>query len=447
MPAAADESRLRFRFALALGAIVVAAFAVRLAFVVIVDPSVPKIGDASAYHLLGEHLARGDGYIRPFDNLLLHRVRPTAEYPPLFPLLLAVPARLGVHGVESQRIFVGAVGAVTVALVGLLGRRVASPGTGLVAAGLAAIYPMLFQSEGILMAEALYALLVTLVLLLAYRALDEPSTGRFALLGLAIGLATLTRAEGFLLGVVLVVPLLFTRARVKDAAVALGIAVLVIVPWTVRNAVRFHTFVPVSNNVATLVDGANCDATYSGRLLGLWRESFSESGDAARALPQAEGCFEGFDIADPKFDEASAARKHLHDGTSYALRHLGDQPKVMMVRVLRTWGLYAPRQQVNFETLEGRPREWQLRGTVMYWVMLPFAAVGIFVLRKRHRTLWPLLATAVTVTLVAAFTYGQQRFRVAAEPAILVLAAVGVVGVWDYVRGRARRSVISAGSG
>ena len=34
-------------------------------------------------------LARGDGYIRPFDALLLGRNRPTAEYPPLFPGLLA----------------------------------------------------------------------------------------------------------------------------------------------------------------------------------------------------------------------------------------------------------------------------------------------------------------------------------------------------------------------
>jgi 4-amino-4-deoxy-L-arabinose transferase-like glycosyltransferase len=436
----ASSERSPLGFALALGAIALVAFVVRVAFVVVVDPSVPKIGDASAYHLLAENLARGRGYIRPFDNLLLHKVRATAEYPPLFPALLAIPARLGVHSVEAQRIFMSAVGCITVVLVGLLGRRVTSPAVGLVAASLAALYPMLFQSEGILMAEALYALLVTAVLLLAYRAHAQPSIGRFAALGAAIGFATLTRAEGFLLGLVLLAPLaigrgaLPTRARLQRAGVALGVAVVVLLPWTVRNALQFHTFVPVSNNVATLVDGANCDATYSGTELGLWRESFSQVGDVARELPQARACFEGFDIADPNFDEAKVATKHRNDGLKYASHHLRSQPKVMAARVLRTWGLYAPHQQVNFETLEGRPHEWQWRGTLMYWVMLPFAIGGGFVLYKRRQLLWPLLATAVTVTIVSALTYGQQRFRIAAEPAILVLAAVAAVELVEVGR-------------
>src|SRR4051812_48356202 len=153
---ASGRDRSRLRFALALVAIAVVALSIRIAFVVIVDPSVPKIGDASAYHLLAEHLAHGDGYIRPFDELLLHRTRPTAEYPPLFPALLAVPARLGLHSVESQRLFLAFVGTGTVVLIGLLGRRVGGAGVGgagvggatvgIVAAAIAACSPMLFQS-------------------------------------------------------------------------------------------------------------------------------------------------------------------------------------------------------------------------------------------------------------------------------------------------------------
>src|SRR5580765_3163906 len=132
------------RFVPALAAIALLALAIRIAFVVVVDPKVPALGDASAYHLLAEQLVHGRGYIRPFDNLLLHLHRPTAEYPPLFPLLLAVPARVGLHSVEQQRIFMAFVGAGTVALVGLLGRRVAGSAVGLIAAALAAVYPMLF---------------------------------------------------------------------------------------------------------------------------------------------------------------------------------------------------------------------------------------------------------------------------------------------------------------
>lgn len=421
------------QFPVALGAVALVALGIRVAFVVIVAPKVPALSDASAYHLLANNLARGDGYIRPFDDLLLHLRRPTAEYPPLFPMLLALPAWLGARSVEQQRIFVSFVGAGTVALVGLLGRRVASAGVGLVAAALAAVYPMLFLSEATLMAESLYVALVTLLLLCAYRAYDEPKPVRFVALGAVIGLATLTRAEGILLGALVTIPLgvvlrnLSSRQRIARVAIALGVAVAVIAPWTIRNAVRFHTFVPVSNNVATLIDGANCDATYSGAQIGLWRETFSQLGDAARTLPQAEACFDGFDISDPHFDEAKAASADTRAGLSYARHHLGSLPKVAAVRVLRTWGLYAPSQQVSFESLEGRPRVWQLRGTMMYWVLAPLAIAGAVLVRRRRRVLWPLVASAVTVTLVAASTYGQQRFRIAAEPAILVLAAVTLV--------------------
>ena len=432
------------RFAIALGAIALVALGIRIAFVVAVAPSVPRLGDASAYHLLAEHLARGGGYIRPFDNALLHLQRATAEYPPLFPALLSLPARLGAHSVEQQRIFVAFIGSGTVALVGLLGRRVVSPAVGLTAATLAAVYPMLFLSEATLMAESLYVALVVVVLLGAYRAYDDPKPVRFVALGVAVGLATLTRAEGILLGIVVTVPLAFllrdltNRARVARAAIALGVALAVVAPWTIRNAIKMHAFVPVSNNVATLVDGANCDATYGGTLLGLWRESFSQPGDATGPLPQAQACFQGFDIADPRFDEARAANADTRAGTRYAADHVGSLPKVAVVRVLRTWGVYAPGQQVDFESLEGRPRAWQMFGTQMYWVFALLAIAGAVVARRRHRRLWPLAATGVTVTIVAAATYGQQRFRIAAEPAILVLAAVTLVEIRNVFR---RRSV------
>jgi 4-amino-4-deoxy-L-arabinose transferase-like glycosyltransferase len=455
MPPAATEPAHRrppLPFAPALAAIALVALGIRVVFIVWVAPQVPKLGDASAYHLLAVNLARGRGYIRPFDDLLLHLRRPTAEYPPLFPALLSLPARLGAHSVDQQRIFLAFVGAGTVALVGLLGRRVASNAVGLTAAALAAVYPMLFLSESTLMAESLYVGLVTLILLCAYRAYDDPKPARFVALGAAIGLATLTRAEGILLGLVVVVPLgvwlrsLTSRERLARVGIALGVAVAVIAPWTIRNAVQFHAFVPVSNNVATLIDGANCDATYSGAQVGLWRETFSSRPDAGGpALTQARSCFVGFDIRAPHFDEAKAASTDTRAGLSYARHHLGSLPKVAVVRVLRTWGLYAPSQQVNFESLEGRPRAWQLRGTEMYWLLAPLALAGGVLLRRRRRVLWPLVATAMTVTIVAATTYGQQRFRIAAEPAILVLAAVTIVELAGAITIRLRAPALHHG--
>jgi 4-amino-4-deoxy-L-arabinose transferase-like glycosyltransferase len=440
------------RFTIGLLLIGGAALLVRILFVLVVDPTVPRVGDASAYHLLANNLADGRGYIRPFDFELLERVRPTAEYPPLFPALVSVVSFVGVKSVEGQRLAMTLVGTGTVIAIGLLGRRVAGDIVGLVAAGIAAVYPMLFLSDGVLMAETPYVLLVTVALLLAYRAADRPSIGSFALLGLVIGLSALTRAEGLGLAILLVVPLavgarsLTSRRRIEVAAVGLVTAGLVVVPWTVRNAARLDAFVPVSNNVATAIDGANCDLVYSGDQIGLWRETFSTLGPDARTRPQAEACFAGFAIEDPDFDEAEASSKLREEGLDYARAHTGRLPLVLTARWLRTWGLLRPAQQIEFETLEGRPKSWLTLGTWMYWVLLPLAVVGAVLLaRRRTARLWPLLSTGVLVSVTTVVTYGQQRFRVAAEPALVVLAAVAIVaGVLRLGRQSSRPS--TAGS-
>ncbi len=54
----------------------------------------------------------------------------------------------------------------------------------------------------------------------------------------------------------------------KLAAIAIGTAILVVVPWTIHNAVRLHAFVPISNNIGTAVDGANCDLRTPARKSG-----------------------------------------------------------------------------------------------------------------------------------------------------------------------------------
>src|SRR5207248_8211225 len=121
-PSGSDTGRLtttRNRaFLFAILAIALVALAVRVVFVLVVDPKLPDPGDATAYHLLANNLADGRGYIRPFDFRILHITRPTAEYPPLFPALLAVPSFLGAKSVDAQRLLRCFVGTGTVVLVG-----------------------------------------------------------------------------------------------------------------------------------------------------------------------------------------------------------------------------------------------------------------------------------------------------------------------------------------
>ena len=413
------------------------AIIVRVLIIVLVDPRVPELGDASAYHLLANHLADGRGYIRPFDLVRFHLVVPTAEYPPLHPFVLSLFARVGMRSVEAQRLGLAAIGTATVVLIGMVGRQVVGTTVGLIAAGLAAISPMMFLPEATLMSEAVFVFLVTLALYLAGRIRISPSPLRFAGLGLVLGLATLTRAEAGVLAVLLIVPLaaglnLGHARRVGVALLAVAMVALVVIPWTIRNQSTFHSFVAVSNNLGTALAGANCGPTYSGESLGSWRSTFG-AGDAL-----AGQCFTGFNGRQPHFNEATASAAARTKGLDFMSDHVSSLPKVVTARLLRTFGLFRPDQQINLEALEGRPEGWERAGTWFDWVLYPFAVGGLMLLIRRRAPVWPLIAGVLSVIASTLVTYGNQRFRIGAEPAIIIGAASGVVALARRVR-RVRR--------
>jgi hypothetical protein len=61
-----------------------------------------------------------------------------------------------------------------------------------------------------------------------------------------------------------------------------------------------------------------------------------------------------------------------------------------------------------------------------YFVLMPLAALGAVLLRRRRVQILPLFAQALIVTLVAAATFGLTRYRAGVEVSIVVLAAVAL---------------------
>jgi 4-amino-4-deoxy-L-arabinose transferase-like glycosyltransferase len=399
------------------------ALAIRLAYSLAVADDLALAGDAQTYHLLADRLAAGDGYVRTQG---VTAGEASAEFPPLFPAVLSVVDVLGGDSVRVQRVFTSVVGAGTVALIGLVGRRVRGPAVGVVAAGLAALYPMLFQADGALLAESLYALLVSAVLLATYRAIDSRAWVDWVVAGVLVGLAALTRTEGILLLPVVLVPEAVRWAgdawRARWAAVGLTVAasIVVIGPWIARNYVTFDRFVPISNNSGTLIAGANCDRAYEGQYLGIWRFE----------------CVTSIDVTG--LDEAETADRFREVGVDYAREHASEVPKVVTVRVLRTFGLYEPKDQIDWESFEGRTTRWQTIGHRMFLVLVPLAIAGAVVLARARRSWWPLVAPVAIVAFTSAISYGNQRFRILAEPGVLVLAAISMVALARGIAGRLR---------
>lgn len=405
---------------------------VRVWFTLDVVPDTPLPGDPRTYHLLGTNLADGLGYVRPAEiNPPAAALTPTGEFPPGLPAIVALATKLGARAPERQALLTCLVGAGTVMLVGLLGRRVGGDAVGLVAASIGAVHPLFFQPDGVLMSESPYFLLVSGILLAALGALDDPGRWwRWSILGLVIGFATLTRPEALLFVPLLVIPLGLARGRCARAravavSVALGATAVVVSPWILHVSATFDRFVPVSTNAGVALLGANCDETYRGRLLGSWE--FGCIAQVAARHPERSRIRAGGPT------EAEVYNFWRGEGLGYLVDHLDELPKVIPVRVLRTFSLWNPRAQIDFDVPEGRNRAFQ---TIGYWfglALLPFAVAGATVAwRVRHAVAAVLLVPVAVAVLDSALLYGSTKMRAVAEPSLAVLAAVGIVGLVEH---------------
>lgn len=447
------------RFAWLLLVIVAVAFGVRVSYVAIAkagpcrttdfsgkvvasSPSKCLRGDELFYNAEANFIAAGHGFNEPYGARLRAREkhRPAADHPPLTVLVLAPVSWLVDHPplswatdepqhdhVREHRYTMVVLGTLLVALVGLLGRRVGGEMVGLVAAAIAAITPNLWVNDGLVMSETVTGLAVVGALLCAFALWDRPTLRRAAALGALCGLAALARVE-FVLFVVLlaiVVPCALRKPwsdRSAFALTAVVTAVVVIAPWVGFNLARFHDPTFISTNDGITLAGANCDAMYHGPGTGLW--TFAQcTGSLQRPGDQSQ--------------VASAFRRR---GLDYMKAHASRVPLVVLARVGRTWSLFRPLDMVAFNTGEDRER-WATRlGLIAYYPTL-LAAIGgaVMLWRRRARgSLWVLGAPVVVVTLGSIVTYGQTRFRAAAEPSLALLAAVAVVAVIERVANRRR---------
>jgi 4-amino-4-deoxy-L-arabinose transferase-like glycosyltransferase len=397
-----------------LALIAVGALVIRAAYVLVIMPHVQLGPDATWYAAQSFTIAEGNGYVDPARFFGLRGAVATASFPPLWPSVLAVVNKLGAQSGRAFELTGAVVGTGTVVLTGLLGRRVRSPKVGLVAAALAAACPFLIAADGSLMSDSLFVLLITASVLLAYAASDKPTPVSWLVLGAVVGVAALARSDALVLGPLLIVAVAWrVRAapwvrRITFGLLAVAAMVVVLLPWTIRNINALGDTVVLSNNSGSVLEGANCSATYAGKELGRWDP----------------GCLRF--VGQPGLSEAAAAREARDHAIRYGRDHLSRLPLVASVRALRVWGLYDPVRQSRAEAVESRQEDWQVVGWAYCIVLLPFAVAGGLLLLRCGSDLAPMLAVIAGVTLLAVLSWGNQRFRLPAEPVVLVLAAVGL---------------------
>lgn len=423
-------------------------------------------GDSFVYHHGANLLADGKGFIIPTDYLTTGESRPGADHPPLFVMVLAAFSLLGARSWLWHQHVVVLISCLSIVFGGLLGREVAGERAGWIAAAFVAFSPFVWVNDALVMSEGLTIATVLLIAWLAVRFSREPTWRTTIALGIACGLAVLSRAETAMLVPLLVIPLglmlkgLSWRDRLLRVIAAGAISVLVTAPWVVRNLTAFNNRVTLSTGLGITLANTNCDDTYYGPGLGFW--SFRCIGPVPWNLDRDELAALDDDTLAAWVDwsrtevapgagreqwiDALLARRATVDqsddeiflrgkGMAYLRDNQRRLPVVALARVGRTWNLFRPLQNTRFDVGEGRPLWVNRLGLAVFFPLIGLAVAGWVVLRRRGVTVLPFVVPLVVVTFATVTTFGQARYRTTAEGVLAVAAAVAVDAWWRRRQG------------
>jgi 4-amino-4-deoxy-L-arabinose transferase-like glycosyltransferase len=395
------------------------ALLVRIAALV-ATPDLRLAADPADYDRHARSIAGGLDYP---ESIVAPAGGPTAIRPPGFPLLLAAVYRLSGDSVVAGRVLQALLGAIVVVLIALIGRRLFGEAVGLVAGVLAAVLPPLVVGGMTLLSEPLFVAFELGAVLAALRWRGDPRLRWVVLAGALVGAAMLTRSTGVLLLLPLAVAVRggpWRRpASYRLPALLVGCALLVVVPWTVRNAVVMDAFVPVSTQ-----DGYTLAGTYnatSRSLDGLWLPA---NADPAYARLLAESA---------ELDEVRLGSRLRAMARRFAVDHPAYLPELALHNTRRLFNLagFEYGRQVAAGDY-GLGRGWGALLTAGLWPFLLLALAGAFMPAARRAPPWfwsvPLLMLSTVLILAT------NRFRAPIDPFIVLLAAIALTGVWRRLR-------------
>jgi 4-amino-4-deoxy-L-arabinose transferase-like glycosyltransferase len=430
-----SASRLRRRSLLVPAAVVLLALILRLGAIA-GDGGYRPANDALEYDYLARSIGAGDGY--PPSGYLLQG-GPTAFRGPAYPFLLGAVYAVSGDNITAGRVLGALLGAIVVGLLYLIAKRIWGCRVALVAATMAALFPPLVLLSRDLLSESL---LIVLELGAILCVLEFRRSGRqlrwAAGAGLACGLAILTRPNGFMLAIAIAIGLWTLRPRLRIASLTapllfLACAIATITPWVIRDAVEFGRLVPVTTSGGIAAAGAYNEASRRDPAApGAWRD------------PQAIVRFQPL-FTTPGIDEASVdvvLRKAAHD---FAWEHPAYVAEATAWNLLRLFeiagGSVVDRHGVAIND-RGIGSADPLAERIGLALVCAFAAIGAFTLlgpwadggRGLPRAprgplfLWlvPILMLVVTLPLA-----GLPRYRLPLDPFLLILAAVGLLALWD----------------
>jgi len=374
--------------------------------------------DAPSYVLLAQNLLAHLGFA--FAGF------PSAVRPPGYPLLLAAAMSIfGTHYIFAVRILQFFFGLLTVFVCAAAARRLCGVPAGRASLLVGLFTPTLLFTTAQLLTECLATLLTVLFLHQLILQRENSDSRSAAALGWTAGLASMVRFNAAALPL-FAATAIFTAPERKSArrraALALGMPLLIVTPWLIRNELASHGAVLYSTQAGlNAVQGVLTSAgrTQPGdsellvRNLG-WEPHQIETNGPARAKLPSEAAL---DRAALRLVPALWAREGWHAAPLFA-KKLAD-----------FWLSFD--QLADTGSFPLHERLIRVAGVLSYWIVLAFAIAGWLALRQTNPPVAGLLLIyAAGFTLLHLPLVMSTRLRIPLlEPLLVILAGMGCVAL------------------
>jgi hypothetical protein len=444
--------------------------------------------DAAAYAAIARNLDEGHGFTVGADA-----TQPSDDYSPGLPLFVAGIYKVtgGVHE-RLARLVLAVIGTLAVWFAYLLARRMAAASffrhrvpvlcnpegdkgqgvagravvAGLIAALAVAIYPATLQYTGMLMTEPLAATLLVGAMAGILWAGDADDLRRWIVPGLTLGALALVRPEYLAIGALLAL-LIFLRQmssqKTADSAancelteggvegdgggsrwgrwrrpaltalVVLAGIVVVVAPWTVRNAFALHRFVSVSTGggqvlyAGTYLPSNGNPEAVGAAVVAEHPELFGPHAVENLRLEQilarlAESEHPGME---PDQALSKMGKEQLRDDIEH---HTGEYISFVATKVGRIWS-HGPRAIM-------RTPVWE----ALHWALLVLGMLGLAVLAYLRR--WEALligAVFLAITAISALLVASPRRVLVLIPLLSACAGFAVAWLAEGARAWSRR--------
>jgi hypothetical protein len=444
--------------------------------------------DAAAYAAIAKNLDQGNGF-----TVGAEATQPSSDYSPGLPLFVAGLYKVtgGVHE-RLARVVLALIGALAILFTYLLAlrlaaaaqsrnrasarRRVVEVGSpegdqglrvdpravvaALIAALAVAIYPATLEYTGMLMTEPLAATLLVGAILGLLWAADGPagsddaasavasrggavSAWRWLVPGLTLGALALVRPEYLAIGLLLALLVFLRQLRHSDwkrallagAVVALGL-VVVVAPWTIRNAIALDRFVTVSTGGGQVL--------YAGTYLP--SDGNPEKVGAA-VVAENPALFGPHTVENLRLEQilarlAEARHPELEPDEALSkmgkeqlrtdiTHHFGEYAEFVATKIGRIWS-HGPRAIM-------RTPVWE----ALHWVLLGLGLIGLAILAYLRR--WEALligAVFLSVTIISALLVASPRRVLVLIPVLSACAGAAIAWIATRARRGAAQSVL-----